>query len=304
MKILVTGGTGFIGRSVCKKLLDSGHHLVVLTRQSSYRSDRPELSYLSWDASSWQHSIASCDAIINLAGEPIAEKRWSPRQKLLIRESRIQAVRRIYRTLAVQSRRPSVVINASAVGYYGPRGDSELSEQSEVGTGFLAKTCQDWEQETQKLEPLNIRVVRLRIGLVLGLGGGALSKMIPPFRLYLGGPLGSGKQWVSWVHRDDVVGLIEWALANDSVRGSINATAPNPVTMKEFCRQLGAVMHRPSWFPVPSFILRVILGEMSELLLTGQRVMPKAALAGGYSFRFAELQSALKACFVGQSYKW
>lgn len=301
MKLLITGGTGFIGRSVCKQLIDNGHHVVVLTRQSSYRSDRPELSYLSWDASSWQHAIASCDAIINLAGEPIAAKRWSPRQKLLIRESRIQAVRRIHRTLAVLSHRPSVVINASAVGYYGSRDDQELSEQSEAGTGFLAKTCQDWEQETQRLEQLNIRVVRLRIGLVLGSGGGALSKMIPPFRLYLGGPLGSGKQWVSWIHRDDVVGLIDWALANDSVRGSINATAPNPVTMKEFCRQLGATIHRPSWFPVPGFILRVLLGEMSELLLSGQRVIPKAALAGGYSFRYPELLLALQACFVEQS---
>lgn len=298
MKVVITGGTGFIGRSLCKQLLDRGHHLVVLTRQSSYRSHCAELNYLSWDSSSWQHALESCDAIVNLAGEPIAAKRWSPKQKLLIRESRIQAVRRLHRTLAILSRRPSVVINASAVGYYGPRGDQELSEQSEPGRGFLAETCQDWEQETQRFEQLGIRNVKLRIGLVLGFGGGALSKMIPPFRLYLGGSLGSGNQWVSWVHRDDVVGLIEWALTNDSVRGSINATAPNPVRMNEFCRQLGSVMHRPSWLHVPGFVLRAMLGEMSELLLSGQRVIPKIASEGGYSFHFPELQPALEACFV------
>jgi len=168
-----------------------------------------------------------------------------------------------------------------------------LDETAAPGSGFLADTCRQWEQEAQRAEALGMRVIRLRFGVVLGPDGGALAKMVPPFRALLGGPLGSGRQWVSWIHRDDVIGLIEWAMKQPQLSGAVNATAPNPVTMREFCRELGRALRRPSWLPVPSVALRLLLGEMAEMLLTGQRVMPRAALDHGYAFRFPDLRHAL-----------
>ncbi len=194
------------------------------------------------------------------------------------------------------SHKPAVLINASAIGFYGARGDEELTENATPSRGFLAEVCQAWETQAQQAEVVGVRVVRLRIGLVLGPGGGALQKMVPPFRCFVGGPLGSGRQWVSWIHRDDVLGLIEWALTSPGVSGAVNATAPRPVTMEAMCRELGAVLHRPSWAPVPAIILRLLLGEMSDLLLTGQRVIPTRALRSGYQFVHPYLNDALTAC--------
>ena len=279
MKLLVAGGTGFIGAPLCETLARRGHEVVLLRRADSPAAGLPGVQ-----------------GVINLAGEPIAAKRWSPAQKCCIRESRLETTRRLISAIAASPVKPSVLVNASAVGYYGSRTDETLIESSAAGRGFLAETCQAWEAEAQRAEPLGVRVVRLRIGVVLGPGGGALAKMAPPFRLFLGGPLGSGRQWVSWVHRDDVIGLIEWALAHPQLSGAVNATAPNPVMMREFCVRLGRVLRRPSWAPVPAMILRLGLGEMAEMLLTGQRVMPDAARRAGYAFRFDDVEQALQAC--------
>jgi uncharacterized protein (TIGR01777 family) len=298
MKLLITGGTGFIGAALCRTLSERGHQLLVLSRRPDQQAPCDGITFLPWDASTWQRAAESCDGLINLAGESLAAKRWSPQQKALIRESRVQITQRLVSAMGVLPKRPGVLINASAIGYYGPRGDEPLTEADPPGTGFLAKTCQAWEAEAQRAEALGLRVVRLRIGLVVAPGGGALSKLVPPFRLFIGGPLGSGRQWVSWIHRDDCIGLIEWALTTPSVRGAVNATAPEPVTMHELCRRLGEVLHRPSWARVPAFVLRTLLGEMAELLLTGQRVLPSAAQRAGYAFRFPELRSALTAALA------
>ena len=279
MKLLVTGGTGFIGAPLCQTLVRHGHELVILARADSPRQ-----------------TIRDVHGVINLAGEPLAAKRWSPAQKRRIRESRVEMTRRLVDAIAAAPVKPAVFVSASAVGYYGSRADEPLTESSAAGSGFLAETCQAWEAEARRAEPLGVRVVRLRLGVVLGAGGGALAKMVPPFQCFLGGPLGSGRQWMSWVHRDDVIGLIEFALAHPELSGAVNATAPNPVTMREFCAGLGRVLRRPSWAPVPSAILRLGLGEMAELLLTGQRVIPDAARRSGYVFRFEDVERALQAC--------
>ena len=295
MRLLVTGGTGFIGTPLCRALVRRGHELLVLTRQAS-RSPTPGTRFLAWEDTEWQRAIQGVEGVINLTGESIAAKRWSPRQKSLIRESRLQTTRRLVDAMAAASHRPAVLVNASAVGFYGAHGDEELAESDPPGRGFHAELCQAWEAEAQRAEALGIRVVCFRIGLVLGPDGGALQKMVPPFRFFLGGPLGSGRQWVSWIHRNDLIGLIEWTLASSTVFGSINATAPQPVTMRALSRELGVVLHRPSWAPVPAPILRLLLGEMADLLLTGQRVLPTVALRNGYRFAHPSLNDALVSC--------
>lgn len=297
MKLLITGGTGFIGAPLCRALVQHGHELVVLTRQAN-RSPTPGIRFLSWQGSEWQRAIQDADGVINLAGESLAAKRWSPSQKARIQESRLQTTQRLVDAIAADSRRPSVLVNASAIGFYGAHDDEELTETAPPGCGFLAQLCQAWEAAAQRAEPLGVRVVRLRIGLVLGPGGGALAKMVPPFRCFIGGPLGSGRQWVSWIHREDLIGLIEWALTTPGLSGALNATAPAPVTMRALCRELGAVLHRPSWAPVPAIVLRLLLGEMADLLLTGQRVISQVALRRGYRFLHPSLRDALVACLA------
>ena len=298
MRLLVTGGTGFIGRALCRRLAQQGHELLVLTRQPNHPT-QPGITFHPWDPAAWQPQLDTCDGIVNLAGEPLMAKRWSPDQKRRIRESRVQMTERLVAALGARARRPSVLINASAIGYYGPRGDEELAETDLPGSGFLAELCQAWEEAADRAQQHGVRVVRLRIGIVLGPDGGALAKMVPPFRLFAGGPVGSGRQWMSWVHREDVVGLIEWALTNAEVRGPINATAPEPVTMREFCLRLGEVLHRPSWAPVPTLMLRILLGETADVLVTGQRVIPKVALEAGYRFQYPGLSQALEAALEG-----
>ena len=296
MQVLVAGGTGFIGAALCRRLAARGHRVVILTRRPDPPPQSNGLPVVSWGASRWQQLLEECDGLVNLAGESITGKRWSTRQKLLIRESRVETTRRLVSAVAVLPKKPGVLVNASAVGFYGPREDEELDEADAPGHGFLAELCQAWEHEACRAEPLGVRVVRLRIGIVLGLGGGALSKMVPPFRAFLGGPLGSGRQWMSWIHLDDVAGLIEWALTHAEVSGAVNATAPHPVTMHELSQTLGRVLHRPSVAPIPGVVLRLALGEMADMLLTGQRVLPKRAVAQGYAFRYPLLQQALEDC--------
>lgn len=296
MKLFVTGGTGFIGAALCPALVSRGHELVIVTRSPASQPPLPKVTFLSWESDEWPRIMAEADGVVNMAGEPIAAKRWTARQKDRIRTSRIETTRRLVDTLARLPRRPSTLISASAIGFYGPRGDEELTEADPSGGGFLADTCRAWEAEAQRAERLGVRVVRLRIGLVLGPDGGALAKMVPPFRWFLGGPLGDGRQWISWIHRDDVVGLITWALEHRAIAGAVNATALQPVRMAVFCRMLGLALRRPSWAPAPAPVLRLLLGEMAELLLTGQRALPRAAQEAGYAFRFPEFERALRAC--------
>ena len=312
MRLLVTGGTGFIGAPLCQRLVQRGHELFVFTRSPARQQAQASphtksggagagVRFLSWESGEWQRTIGEVQALINLAGESVAARRWTPRQKARLWESRIQTTQRLVDALAGSLNKPAVLINASAVGYYGARGDEELSETDASGRGFLAELCQAWESEARRAERFGVRVVRLRIGMVLGAGGGALAKMTPPFRWFIGGPLGSGRQWVSWIHRDDVIGLIDWALERPDVSGPVNATAPHPVTMRDLCRELARALRRPSWAPVPGIALRVLVGEFAEALLTGQRVIPSAAVRWGYRFQHPELARALEACFSAET---
>ncbi len=289
MRVLVTGGTGFVGAALCHALGGAGHTVTVVTRDHTLVDG----AAIGWDDVG--QAMAEHDAVVNLAGEPIAGRRWSEQQKRLIRESREIATRTLVDAMARSPQRPAVLLSASAIGYYGSRGDELIDETAEPGTGFLAEVCQVWEREAARAEDLGVRVVRLRLGIVLAGDGGALARMLPPFRAFVGGPLGSGSQWMSWIHRDDVTGLVVSALANPAYRGAVNATAPEPVTNLEFSRRLGAVLVRPSRLRVPAFVLRLALGEMADMLLTGQRVRPAVAEQLGYDWRYPRLGQALSA---------
>ena len=299
MHLLVTGGAGFIGKALCERLLQEGYRLTVLTSSTPKVASQPNQRWVHWVpgvSGDWEKSVAVCEGIINLAGAPIAQERWTARRKQKLMNSRIDASHSLIKAMARAKQRPQILINASAVGYYGRHGDEALTESAPAGDDYLATLARLWEETAMKGESLGVRTVCLRIGVVLAGDGGALAKMAEPFKYFVGGPLGGGKQWISWIHRDDVIGLILEAMRNPAYRGPINATAPNPVTMHEFCKTLGKVMKRPSWFPVPAFGLRLSLGEMADVLLTGQRVLPNAAQKLGYQFRYSELTAALEAC--------
>jgi uncharacterized protein (TIGR01777 family) len=272
--LTLTGATGFIGHALAERLRAAGHEV----RPHSLRA--PE-------------ALRPCDAVVHLAGEPIAQ-RWTPEAKRRIRESRVEGTRRLITGLSGLPSLPRVFVCSSAVGFYGSRSDEVLSETSPPGTDFLASLCVQWEQSAAEASSLGMRVVSLRTGMVLGPGGGALARMLLPFRLGLGGRLGSGRQWMSWIHLDDLLGLIEFALGHEEVSGPLNATAPNPVTNREFTAALGRALHRPAFLPVPGFALRLLFGEMASVLLSSQRAIPRAALDGGFEFRHPELGPALQ----------
>ena len=292
MKIVVAGGTGFIGEPLVRRLLARGDDVSVLARNPpKVRAGRP----LSWDDAG---EAASADAVINLAGENVAGGRWTESRKERILESRVNATRTLVDVLRGRSEWPRTLINASAVGYYGLRGDETLDENSPAGEGFLAAVTKKWEDLAREAEAV-ARVVILRFGVVLGAGGGALGKMLLPFRLGMGGPIGSGQQWMSWVDREDVLRMIEWAIDHRQARGVYNVTAPNPVRNRDFTRALGRVLHRPAFIPVPAFALRLALGEMAgEMLLGGQRVVPARATAEGVTFAYPEIDGALRHVLV------
>ena len=315
MKILITGATGFVGRALCDRLA-VGHELIAVTRNLADGERRlagkAKVITLPGSTIEWAAAVDGCDGVVNLAGESIAAGRWTEERKRRIRDSRIEITHGLVEGIHAAARKPSVLVSASAVGYYGPRGDEEIDESAAPGDDFLARVCVEWEREAEAAaeervhgeRPLvaagqgdtpRVRVVRLRLGVVLGEGGGALERMVTPFKFFAGGPLGSGRQSISWIHRDDVVGLIDLALRDERAGGALNATAPEPQTMRDFCRTLGKVLSRPSWAPVPEFVLKLALGEMADMLLTGQRVVPAAALKLGYRFRYPQLESALRA---------
>lgn len=294
MNILITGGTGFIGTSLSRELLNSGHTVSITTRRQSDSREK-----LTWNPPALIPSgvISGFDAVINLAGEPVAPGRWTKKRKELIMSSRIQTTRSLVESIKKATAKPKVLISASATGYYGAHGDEYVTEDAPSASDFLAEVCKAWEAEALKARESGIRVVLIRIGGVLESDGGALPKMMTPFKFFLGGPIGSGKQWFSWIHRDDVAGIIKYALDNESVSGPVNAVSPNPATNKEFSSALGKALHKPSWLAVPSFVVKLTLGELGSMLLTGQRVIPETILRSGYNFKYPHLEDALKAIF-------
>jgi len=299
MNLVVTGGTGFIGQALCVSLSRRGHRVTVLTRNGRAASQLfgTLVTMVNWnghDPGVWEESLEGTDAVINLAGAPIADARWTDARKQLLTDSRVHLTQRLVEAISQRSSKPSILISASGIGYYGPSDDRVLSEAAPRGHGFLADLCLAWENEARRAAEFGTRVVLLRTGMVLELDGGALPKMLLPFRLYLGGPITPGTQWVSWIHRSDHVGLIEWAVTTPSVSGPINAVAPEPERMQAFCATLGRVLNRRSWLPVPGTALRLGLGELSTLMTTGQRVSPEKALTSGYVFHYPTLEVALQ----------
>jgi uncharacterized protein (TIGR01777 family) len=299
LNITISGASGLIGRRLLKVLAKDGHSLTALSRHAGTNLP-PGVRLAVWDAARGEpptDGLRDADAIIHMAGAPVAQ-RWNAQVKQEIRESRVAGTRNLVQGLSKLARKPQVLICASATGYYGSRGDEVLAESSAPGNDFLAEVCVAWEKEALAAEALGMRVVRMRTGIVLDVRGGALPRMLPPFKMGVGGKLGSGKHWMSWIHLDDMAGLFQFALANP-VSGAINGVAPNPVTNADFTRTLAAAVHRPAIFPVPGFALHLLFGEMGDMLLASQRVAPKAAEAAGFKFRFPELAGALADALKG-----
>ncbi|WP_138501353.1 TIGR01777 family oxidoreductase [Nostoc sp. PA-18-2419] len=300
MKVAVTGATGFVGNLLVQRLHQEGHRILVLTRNTAFAEKVfpfqafPNLEIVAYttQSGSWQNAIALCDGVVNLAGEPISEGRWTPERKQEILNSRKLGTQKIVQAIVNANPKPTVLVNASAIGYYGTSQTATFDETSLSGNDFLAQVCQAWEAEATKVKDAGVRLVILRFGIILG-SGGALAKMIPPFQLFAGGPIGNGRQWFSWIHVDDLVNLIVEALTKPEIEGVYNATAPNPVRMADLSQTLGQVMHRPSWLPVPGFAIEALLGDGAIVVLEGQKVLPKRTLETGFEYRYSNLQSAL-----------
>jgi uncharacterized protein (TIGR01777 family) len=297
LRVLITGASGMVGSALAALLSVAGHTPVTLQRAGRPAPDSP------WECVAWnpatgevtEGSLDGFDAVVHLAGAGVADKRWSESRKREIRDSRVEGTRHLCEALAAQSNPPAVLVSASAIGYYGDRGDTVLTETSPMGEGFLAEVCKEWEAATEPAEKAGIRVAHLRLGIVLSLAGGALTKMLPPFRFGLGGPLGNGRQYMSWIALDDVLGVIYHAIMTDAVRGPVNTVAPEPCTNREFTQTLARVLRRPAWFAVPRVALRLAVGELTdEGLLASARAHPDALSATGYAFRFPRLDDALR----------
>jgi hypothetical protein len=324
MKVLIAGGSGFLGRPLAARLALARHEVVVLTRNELIGRTAEGLRYVTWKpdgtipiagrnagpggrsrTGDWTNEIVDADAIVNLAGANIADERWTADRKNLLRASRRQSTDSLVTALRHTASRPSVFVQASAIGYYGaqrPRGphsDVTFDEASGPGSDFLAGLCVDWEEAAQPVASLGSRLIVARTGIVLAGDGGALPRLATPFRAYVGGPLGSGRQVMSWVHRDDWLGMITWALETPEVVGPLNITAPKPVTNAEFARSLGRAVHRPSWIKVPAPVVRMAAGEMADIaVLSGQRVLPRKALALKFGFRYPDVDRALAAALA------
>lgn len=308
MRVFLAGGTGLVGQRLVARLLQRGDQVVVLTR-------RAEAARMLWgnrvevaagdpmQEGSWMNAVASCGGVVNLVGEGIFKRRWSASFKELLKTSRVQSTANIVKALAQNTApsngQPRVLVNASAIGYYGPTGNEELTESSPPGDDMLARLCVDWEKAAESAAAHGLRVAIVRVGVVLDKAGGALQKMLLPFKMFAGGPVGSGRQYVSWIHHDDLAGILLLALDDIRATGPFNGTAPQPVTNKEFSTALGRALHRPSFLPTPALALRVALGEVANIITKGQRVLPKRALELGYKFRFEKIDEALTEIFAG-----
>jgi len=294
MKILISGSHGLVGSALAKALQQSGDEVLSLVRGKASSSNQiewdPKQGLLSLD------SIEGLDTVVHLAGEAIAEGRWSDEKKQRIRDSRVQGTRLLAEKVAAMASPPRVFVSASAIGFYGNRGDELLTEQSRAGRDFLADVCVEWERATEAVQARGIRTVLARFGIILSTKGGALAKMLPPFRMGVGGRVGNGKQWMSWIALEDVVAGLLHVMKTESVKGAVNFVAPNPVTNAEFTKKLGNALSRPTIFPIPVFGIRLAFGEMADaLLLSSQRVKPAVLEASGFEFQYVELSNALKA---------
>lgn len=301
MKIAITGATGFVGSRLVERLKSDGHQVLVFSRNAAKAEkvfpksafENVEIVvYTPTTSGAWQDAIASCDGVVNLTGEPIGEGRWTPQRKQEILNSRKLGTQKVVEAIAKANPKPSVLVNTSAIGYYGTSETAAFDESSPAGSDFLAQVCQEWEAEAQKVKETGTRLVILRFGIVLGMGG-AIAKMITPFKLFAGGPIGSGRQWFSWIHRDDLVNLIIQALTKPEMEGVFNATAPHPVRMAELAQAMGEAMQRPSWLPVPNFAIEALLGEGSIVVLEGQQVLPKRTQETGFNYQYANVKEAL-----------
>jgi hypothetical protein len=289
-RVLVAGGTGFVGRALRLELAARGHSVAIATRHpEQHRTAVAAVEYVPW-----LPDLARFDAVVNLAGANLFSRRWSASYKAEILASRVESTQRIVGATATASKKPAVLVNASAIGIYGDQGERPLSEDAAHGTDFLAQVCEAWEREAQRAEALGVRVVRVRTGVVLGRGGGALAQMLLPFRLGLGGPIGSGRAWMSWIHLADLVGLIAFAIDESKLSGAVNAVAPGACTNRDFTKALGRALHRPTVLPIPPLGLRVLFGEVGTVITSSIRCVPAAASAAGFAFQFADVDSALR----------
>ncbi|MGH7285184.1 MAG: TIGR01777 family oxidoreductase [Polyangiaceae bacterium] len=296
MKWIVTGGTGFIGRALVRALEDRGDSVVVLSRNAA--ETRGRVRTASWtpeERGAWMSEVDGADVVCHLAGEPIAERRWTDARMKKIRSSRVLSTDLVARAIAESAKKPGVFISGSAIGIYGMRkDDAELDENSPLGTDVLAEICHEWERATRPAEEAGVRVVHARTGIVLGRGEGVLGKMAPAFRAFVGGPLGDGKQWESFIHIEDETRALIHCADTNRLTGPVNLTAPNPVTMNELAAALARALHRPNFFRVPKIALEIALGKMADVALTGQRVLPKKLAESGLDFRFPGIDAALQ----------
>jgi len=303
MKIVIAGGTGFIGSHLSRRLIEGHHEVTVLSRNRSkaLKFLPDSVTVAEWNAKSvktLEQILNGTDAIVNFMGEPLADARWTKARKELLLSSRIDTTGVLVEAIGRTTNKPGTLINASGIGFYGPQPNQSVTEVSPCGSGFLADLCVDWEGAARRAEEFGVRVILLRIGMVLGQTGGALSRMALPFRLFLGGPISPGTQKVSWIHQKDLSELMNWLLHKSDIFGPVNAVAPESVTMKEFCKTFGHVLDRPSWIPVPEFVLNLTLGEMATLMTTGQEVRPLVAEQKGFNFSYPKLDSALQSLFI------
>ena len=308
MKIVIAGGSGFLGSPLAEMYAEDGHDVRVLTRSLESGTTRhdpgtgvPGITQVGWKADGasgpWATALEGADGVINLSGESLASRRWSPDAKKTFRDSRILATRSLAAAIRAAAAPPAVLVSGSAVGYYGRADDRPLNESDPPGTDFLAQLCADWEKEAGQAERPGTRVVLLRTGIVLERSGGALPEMMRPFRFFAGGPLGSGRQYVSWIHRLDWIEIVRWIVQTPVVNGPVNATAPHPVTNRHLSKALGHAMHRPSFLPAPGFAVKLVVGEFADSILTGQRVLPARAQKDGYHFRYPEIEQAFRGIF-------
>lgn len=302
MKVAITGATGFVGSRLVERLHELGDTILVLTRNpdkarrvfpASVYPNLEIVAYSPKESGLWQQSVAGCDGVVNLAGAPLAEERWTPERKREIMDSRKVGTEKLVEAIGAANPKPSVLVNASAIGYYGTSQTATFDEESSPGHDFLAEICKGWEAAAQPVKEVGTRLVILRFGIVLGMGG-AIAKMIAPFKLFAGGPIGSGQQWFSWIHREDLVNLILESLRNSEKTGVFNATAPNPVRMSEFSQVFGKVLNRPSWLPVPGFAIEALLGDGAIVVLEGQEVLPRRTLSSGFEYQFPTVRPALE----------
>jgi len=310
VKILLAGGTGFIGRRLTGELSLEGHEIVSLTRRTDYGGlfSSPKVRYVTWngggsspgmDADVLEPLVGWAEAVVNLAGESVGKGRWTDARKKILVDSRVKTTEALAGAIAKSKHKPAVMINSSAVGYYGNIDEGDVPEEHPPGAGFLASLCVDWEKAARRVEAEGVRLVLMRTAFVVGGEGSPLGRIALPFRLFVGGPIGSGRQWFPWVHVADVTGIARFALSNGTLRGPVNVAAPETLTMKDFCSTLGRALGRPSWAPVPGFAVRLLVGELADMILGGQKVVPHALERAGYDFRFPKLMTALEEVYHG-----